>query len=117
MQSWLMTARIAQRSVLLLSICFLALDPDFFGQALAAGSLDDYLKLLGYEGIEFKNSESDKPVVQGVLNAKKRDFLVDTGWGLTSLDQPSARGCKTPAEMGVALEDTYLGTITNSSIV
>ena len=106
-----------QSLVFLLLLCLIALDADCFGRALAADSLDDYLKHLGYEGIAFKNSESDKPVIQGVLNGKKRDFLVDTGWGITSLDQPSARACKTPAEMGVALEDSYLGTITNSAVV
>jgi len=42
---------------------------------------------------------------------------VDTGWGLTCLNQANARGCKTPAEMGTALEDSFLGTITNSSVV
>lgn len=108
-------------SAFLVLVSLMALNVGHFGRALAAdrpaSSLDDYLKKLGYEGIAFKNTEDNKSSVQGEINGKKRGFIVDTGWGLTTLNKTTARDCKTPAEMGVALEDSILGTITNSSIV
>jgi hypothetical protein len=56
-------------------------------------------------------------VLEGVLREKRRLFLVDTGWGITTLDEATARGMKTLNEQGVVLEDPVLGPITNSVLM
>jgi len=83
----------------------------------AGSSLEDYLKRVGYLPIELKRSEHDELLAQGVLAGKKRLFLVDTGWGRTALDESAARGLKSLGELGVTLEDSFWGKLSDPTIV
>lgn len=81
--------------------------------------LESYLKQLGYEPVKFEPDRRNRPLVEGRIGAdKKRTFLVDTGcWNLTLLDKESAAGLKTLGQLGVILEDSLWGRLTNQSIV
>jgi len=80
-------------------------------------SLEDYLKRVGYLPIELKRSEHDELLAQGVLAGKKRLFLVDTGWGRTALNEAAARRLKSLGELGVTLEDSFWGKLSDPTIV
>ena len=80
-------------------------------------SLEDYFKRVGYLPIELKRGEHDKLLAQGVLAGKKRLFLVDTGCGRTVLDESAARGLKSRGELGVTLEDGFLGKLSDPSLL
>ena len=82
-----------------------------------ARSLDDYLRRIGYMPVALKRGEQDKLLAEGVLAEKKRLFLVDTGWGKTTLDKNATRGLKSLGELGVTLEDSFLGKLSDPSIV
>src|SRR5258706_2160695 len=74
------------------------------------GGLDSYLKLIGYQAIDFKLNEANKPLVQGdVGSGKKLTFVLDTGWSATAINTKSAAGIKTLGELNVTLEDAVLG--------
>lgn len=79
--------------------------------------LEDYLKGLGYAPIPFRRSEHNEFLLQGELGGKSRTFLLDSGWGVTTLDEKSAHGLKTLGELGVEVSDSLFGKLTNSSIV
>jgi predicted aspartyl protease len=83
----------------------------------AGPSLDDYLQRVGYLPVMLKRGEQDKMLAEGVLAEKKRLFFVDTGWGKTALDKNATRGLKSLGEMGVTLEDSFLGKLSDPSIV
>src|SRR5215471_17951775 len=87
------------------------------GAEPAKGNLESYLQHLGYVGIGFKRNLANQPLIDGELGGKKLVFLVDTGWGFTSLETATARGCKTLGQLGVTLEDQALGVLTNASLV
>lgn len=81
-------------------------------------SLEDYLKQLGYSGFDFENTDHRAPRLDASLgNGRKLRFLVDTGWGITSLTPSYARGFKTLGEVGGQLQDPVLGTITNEDMI
>ena len=110
-----------------LTLCVLVSRVCLAADQAAKHTLDDYLKKLQYEPIPAEKVASpggsepglqNEILVRGELgNGKKPLFLVDTGWGLTTLDQAVAIGLKTPSESGVVLEDSVLGQITNASAV
>ncbi len=79
-------------------------------------SLENYLQKLGYAPIPLKRSHNDQPVVQARIENKTRTLLVDSGWTFTTLDRSVARGAKTLADLGVTLEDSFLGAITNENV-
>ena len=83
----------------------------------ARPSLDDYLKSVGYLPVALKRGENDKFLAEGVLAGKKRSFFVDSGWGTTTLNEAAARGLKSLGELGVTLEDSFLGKLSDPSIV
>src|SRR5262245_36519505 len=63
-------------------------------------SLEDYLKRLGYEAVDFKQTDHTQDFVEGVLSEDRtRVFLVDTGWGMTALSKAAAKGLKRLAEV------------------
>jgi hypothetical protein len=65
----------------------------------SSSSLDDYLKRLGYETVEFEDTDHTQDFVVGALSTGgKHTFLVDTGWGMTSLSKAAAKGIKRPAQ-------------------
>ncbi len=81
-------------------------------------TLEDYLKQLGYEGLDFEKTEHLQPFVDASLsNGRKPRLVVDTGWGISSLTPHAARGLKTLAESGSQIKDPVLGTITNANVV
>jgi predicted aspartyl protease len=86
------------------------------GDSTAAADLDSYLKSAGYESVAFKPNERSQPLLECVLAGRKHVFLVDTGCGMTTLEPSGAVGLKTLGELGVVLEDSFLGKITNGSI-
>lgn len=77
-------------------------------------SLDNYLKRLGYDSIPLKYDHDNHLLVTGQIDGKNRDFLVDTGCTFTIVDSDIARKMKTLGSLGVQLEDSFLGTITNA---
>jgi predicted aspartyl protease len=81
-----------------------------------AGGLDSYLGQLGFEGVAFKQNERNHPLIEAEIGTKRQVFLVDTGCGMTILTPACAAGLKTLGELGVTLDDSALGPITNSSI-
>ena len=83
----------------------------------AGSSLEDYLKRVGYLPIELKRGQQDKLLAEGVLAGKKRLFLVDTGWTRTALDEGAARGLKSLGELGVTLEDSFWGKLSDPTTV
>jgi predicted aspartyl protease len=82
------------------------------------GGLEEYLKKLGYESVPLRRTQGDSFLVDGQVGGSKCVFLVDTGWcRMTTLDTKAGRRFKTLSELGVTLEDSFLGPLTNSSIV
>src|SRR5581483_12153992 len=81
-----------------------------------ANSLEDYLTRLGYTGVPFKRNEQDIPLVQVEMAGRKRVLLVDSGCTMTAIEPETAFGLKTLGELGVILDDSFLGTITNGDI-
>src|SRR6266481_5819486 len=77
-------------------------------------SLDSYLKRLGYESIPLKYDHGNHLLAVGEIDGKSRDFMVDTGCTFTTVDSDFARKMKTLGSLGVQLEDSFLGTLTNS---
>jgi predicted aspartyl protease len=77
-------------------------------------SLDNYLKRIGYESIPLKYDHGNHLLLSGQIDGKNRDFLVDTGCSFTTVDSDIARKMKTLGSLGVQLEDSFLGTLTNS---
>ncbi len=74
------------------------------------------MKRAGFEAVEFK-WEHRAAVVEGRLTGKKRSFLLDTGWGVTTLDDRAARGLKTLGELNVKLDDGLGGQLSDPDIV
>ena len=88
------------------------------GEPKPALSLEDYLKQLGYGGLDFENSDHRAPRLDATLNnGRKPRLLVDTGWAISALTPSYARGLKTLREMGGQLQDPVLGTVTNEDMV
>ena len=79
--------------------------------------LGDDLLRLGYSVAVGRKDRANKLVLEGLLGEKKRLFLVDTGWGITALDNTAARGLKTASDLGAVLEDPVLGQITESVVM
>src|SRR5262249_19570422 len=79
-------------------------------------TIDEYLKQLHYEAVAFRRSQHHRPLLEGKVGRTKLVFLVDTGWGFTSIDAKHSKGIKKLGEIGATLQDTALGPITNSSI-
>ena len=77
-------------------------------------SLENYLKRQGYEPIPLKRDHSNHLLVSGQIDGKNRDFLVDTGCSFTTVDSDIARKMKTLGSLGVRLQDSFLGTLTNA---
>jgi predicted aspartyl protease len=77
-------------------------------------SLDSYLKRLGYESIPLKYDHGNHLLALGEIDQKSRDCMVDTGCTFTTVDSGIARKMKTLGALGVQLEDSFLGTLTNS---
>jgi predicted aspartyl protease len=83
-----------------------------------AGGLKEYLKKLGCESVPLRRTAGDAPLADGHVAGKKCVFLIDTGWcRMTTLDPTIGRQFKSLSELGVTLEDSFLGPLTNSSIV
>ena len=105
--------------VLLTAALFLpgsGLLPGHAGEPTASTRLEDFLKRLGFEAIEFKWDDRHA-VVQGELGGKKRSFLLDTGWAITTLDERAARELKTMGELNVNLDDSLAGRLSDPDIV
>ncbi len=85
-------------------------------EAAAPPSLDYYLKHSRYGAVDLEVND-DQFLVRAELGGKKRMLLVDTGWTMTTLSPGAAKGLKTLRELGGQLEDTFLGRLTNGSLV
>jgi hypothetical protein len=82
------------------------------------GGLEEYLKKLGCESVPLRRTEGDTLLADGHIGESKCVFLVDTGWcRMTTLDPKIGRRFKSLSELGVTLEDSFLGPLTNSTIV
>ncbi len=80
-------------------------------------NLEEYLKQMGYEAVEFEKNDHIQPFVWGTLsNGHKHKLLVDTGWGISTLSESTAQGLKRIGELNTVFEDTVLGTITNQNL-
>ena len=95
------------KQTLIKYIGFLLLCPLFSSVAAEkskGNQLEDYFVRLGYGVAVCKTEKPNKLFLEGVVGSKKLIFLVDTGWGITALDEGSARGLKTLSELGVTIE-------------
>ena len=115
-------ARPEQRRIVFLliwlsSLCIAAQRPGFAAEPPANRSLEEYLKTLRYEPVAYKTGSINNMLVEGRLGGKKREFLLDTGWGMTTVGEASAHGFKTLGELGSVLEDSYLGPLTDPKLV
>ena len=86
------------------------------GESSGKSELDAYFKLLGYEKVQLKGNEQNKLQIEGRLGEKKALFMVDSGWGLTTLDERAARGLKRLGDLGGTLEDGHFGTISDPTL-
>lgn len=77
-------------------------------------SLENYLKRIGYDPIPLRYDHGNHLLLTGQIDGKSRDFLIDTGCSFTTVDSDVARKMKTLGALGVQLEDSFLGTLTNS---
>lgn len=80
------------------------------------GDLGQYLASLGYASVPFKKTDRDQPLIEVELAGRRHIFLADTGCSMTTLQPVAAAGLKTLGQLGVTLEDSFLGTITNSNV-
>jgi predicted aspartyl protease len=79
-------------------------------------SLESYLKRLGYEPIPLKRDHYNHLFLYGEIDGKSRRIGVDTGCSVTRIDRAAARKLKTIGQLGVELEDSFLGRITNGDV-
>jgi predicted aspartyl protease len=69
------------------------------------GTLDDYLKRLGYEPVSLNaRRQYNQPTIEAKLANKKFSFLIDTGWGITTLKEGVGGPFKSLAPMGVSVD-------------
>jgi hypothetical protein len=79
----------------LLMFASAASGPSSPAEPASAGTLEEYLKKLGYEAVDFERTDQAQDFVEGILsNGRKHTFLVDTGWGMTALGKNAAKGLK-----------------------
>ncbi len=97
-------------------LCGLGLLPGRSAEPAASSSLGAFLKRAGFDAVEFK-WEHRAAVVDGRLADKKRAFLLDTGWGVTTLDDRAARELKTLGELNVKLDDGFGAPLSDPDIV
>jgi predicted aspartyl protease len=102
-------------------IAFLALAAGALASGRAAEgpappNLEDFLKRLGFEAIDYVWKDR-APMVSGQLGGKKRSFLLDTGWSFTTLNERTARGLKTLGELDVKVDDSFAGRLSNPNLV
>ena len=67
--------------------------------------------------ILLERDEDNHLTVRALLDGRKRNFMVDTGWAMTTVSKATVRRLKTLGELGVKLEDSFLGTLSDSSMV
>ena len=102
----------------LAATAFLVVPVRNFGADQSAGTrLDTYFRRLNYEGMNFRLDKDNQPLLDGEVGGQKCALLMDSGWGMTTLKGSAAKGLKTLDELGVVLEDSVLGPLTNSSLV
>jgi len=77
-------------------------------------SLENYLKRLGYDAIPLRRDHGNHLMVDGQIDGKSHDFMVDTGCTITTVDSSIGRKLKTLKSLGVQLQDSYFGAITNA---
>jgi predicted aspartyl protease len=82
----------------------------------APTDLDGYLANLGYQGIAFKRNERNQPLIEAELGGRHHLLLADTGCSMTTLEPQGAASLKTLGDLGVTLQDSFLGSITNSHV-
>jgi len=104
---------LAQHFVWLASF-FIAINPAAAADQRNTHSLENYLKGLGYEPIPLKRDHGNHLMADGQIDGKSHDFMVATGCTMTTVDSSIARKLKTLKILGVQLEDSVLGTITNA---
>ena len=111
--------KIPPRFIALIPLSFaVVLQPALATEQSSAGALEDYLKTLAYEPIAFTGAFGHAPLVKGSLsNGRNPVFLVDTGWGMTTLNPNVSVNLKTLGELGVVLNDSMFGPMTNPAIV
>jgi hypothetical protein len=96
------------------ALVLIACSPATAAEQRSGHSLEDYLKRLGYQPIPLRRDHGNHLMVDGQIDAKNHDFMVDTGCTLTIVDNSIARKLKTLKTLGVQLQDSYFGTITNA---
>ncbi len=80
-------------------------------------TLENYLKALGYIAVPLTRGQNNDLRVVVQVAGKKREFMVDTGWSLTTIDTSLRSRFKTPRELGVSVKDAILGVLDNSEEV
>lgn len=99
-----------------LAFILIACSPASAAEQRNGHSLENYLKRLGYEPIPLKRDHDNHLFLYGEINGKSRRIGVDTGCSVTRVDSTAARKLKTLGQLGVELEDSFLGRITNGDV-
>ena len=80
-------------------------------------SLENYLRAVGYISVPLRRGPNNELRVAIQIAGKKREFMVDTGWSLTTIDTSLKSTFKTPRELGSSVKDSVLGILDNSEEV
>src|ERR1041385_7620125 len=80
-------------------------------------SLENYLRALGYVAVPLRRGPNNELRAAVQMAGKKREFMVDTGWSLTTIDTSLKSTFKTPRDLGVSVKDSVLGVLDNSDEV
>jgi hypothetical protein len=99
-----------------LALNLIACSPGAAAEQRTTHSLENYLKRLGYEPIPLKRDHDNHLFLYGEIQGKSRRIDVDTGCPVTRVDSITARKLKTIGQLGVELEDSFLGRITNPHV-
>lgn len=85
-------------------------------QVLHAG-LQEFLARWGYYPIPLTKDDQNSLLTPGKILDRKCTIIVDTGCGLTHVHRSFLRNARTLGELGVAVQDSLFGTVTDSDLV
>jgi len=80
-------------------------------------TLATYLQSLGFAPAELKKVQTSYFLLDARVNGNRVRFKVDTGAPLTALDVGKAAGIKTLGELHLKLKDSFLGILSDPSIL
>jgi hypothetical protein len=92
--------------------------PDLQAAEKSGGvNLHQYLQGFKYGFVPIQGAAESKPLINAKIGDRSVRLLLDSGCGWTTLDTETAKGLKTLEELGVVLQDSLFGELTNRDIV